>query len=89
LNSITPQLQADLFQPTEPPRGKLPQTLQAQTLSLLGDLLLNIIDSAPTAPAEELMTNLAVAAIESGEERLVGAAFEDSRSVAASLGEMV
>jgi hypothetical protein len=42
-----------------------------------------------TAGIFQLMANLAVAAIESGEERLVGAAFEDSRSVAASLGETV
>lgn len=53
MNSITPPFQADLFQPPEPPCGKLPQTLRTQTISLLGDLLLNIVESAPTAPAEE------------------------------------
>lgn len=53
MNSITPPIQADLFQAAEPPRGKLPLTLRTQTISLLGDLLLNVAESARTAPAEE------------------------------------
>ena len=51
--TITPEFQPDLFQPTEPPHGMLPATLQPQTVSLLRKLLLKIIETAPIALAEE------------------------------------
>ena len=51
--ALMPQFQSDLFQPTEPPCGTLPTTLQPQTVSLLGELLLKIIEAAPIALAEE------------------------------------
>ena len=72
--------------------GSLMRTLPLRRESECGDRMLKrILDLTDgiTAGIFQLMTNLAVAAIESGEERLVGAAFEDSRSVAASLGETV
>ncbi|SDR57810.1 hypothetical protein SAMN05519103_08955 [Rhizobiales bacterium GAS113] len=50
---IAPAFQPDLFQPTEPPRGKLPATLQPQTVALLCELLLKIIETAPTVSTEE------------------------------------
>ena len=51
--TIIPQFQPDLFQPTEPPCGTLPTMLQPQTVSLLGELLLKIVEAAPIALAEE------------------------------------
>ena len=51
--TITPQFQTDLFPPAEPPCGKLPTMLQPQTVSLLGELLLKIVEAAPIALAEE------------------------------------
>jgi hypothetical protein len=53
LITIIPQFQPDLFQPTEPPCGTLPTMLQPQTVSLLGELLLKIVEAAPIALAEE------------------------------------
>jgi len=53
LIALMPQFQSDLFQPTEPPCGTLPTTLQPQTVSLLSELLLKIIEAAPIALAEE------------------------------------
>jgi hypothetical protein len=49
LITITPQFQTDLFQPTEPPCSTLPTMLQPQTVSLLGELLLKIVEAAPIA----------------------------------------
>lgn len=51
--TIIPQLQTDLFQPTEPPCGTLPTMLQPQTISLLSELLQKIIEASPIALAEE------------------------------------
>ena len=51
--TITPQFQTDLFPPAEPPCGKLPTMLQPQTVSLLSELLMRIIEAAPIALAEE------------------------------------
>ena len=51
--ALMPQFQTDLFQPTEPPYGALPTTLQPQTVSLLSELLLKLIKAAPIALAEE------------------------------------
>lgn len=51
--TITPLFQTDLFQPTEPPCGKLPSMLQPQTVSLLSELLLKIIEAAPIDLAGE------------------------------------
>jgi hypothetical protein len=57
LITITPEFQPDLFQPTEPPHGMLPTTLQPQTVSLLSELLLKIIETAPIVLAEEETTD--------------------------------
>ena len=50
---MTPEFQPDLFQPTEPPHGVLPATLQPETVSLLSELLLKIIESASIVLTKE------------------------------------
>ena len=49
----TPEFPPDLFQPTEPPHGMLPATLQPETVSLLSELLLKIIESASIVLTKE------------------------------------